>query len=91
MPYRFFIRSAAIAAAAVLLLAGTAAQRPDPMPDTARLEAMAARFAPVDIAADVSRLPDSERQALVKIVDAARQMDAIFLRQVWPGNDAMNI
>ena len=50
---------------------------------------MIARFAPVDIAADVSRLPDNERRALGKLVDAAAIMDALFLRQVWAGNDAM--
>jgi hypothetical protein len=59
------------------------------LPDAAELTRMAARFAPTDIGADVSRLPASERQALGKLVDAARVMDALFLRQVWAGNDAM--
>ena len=49
---------------------------------------MRARFAPVDIAADLSRLPDNERRALGKLVEAAAIMDALFLRQVWAGNDA---
>ena len=47
------------------------------------------RFAPVDIGADISALPDGERQALARLVDAARVMDALFLRQVWAGNDTM--
>ena len=47
---------------------------------------MAARFAPVDIRADVASLPASERAALAILVDAARHIDALFLRQVWPGN-----
>ena len=46
-------------------------------------------FAPVDIGADVSGLPDSERRALRHIIDAARVMDGIFLEQVWAGNPAM--
>jgi hypothetical protein len=50
---------------------------------------MTARFAPAEIGADVSRLADSERRALGKLVDAARIMDALFLRQVWAGNDAL--
>jgi hypothetical protein len=50
---------------------------------------MAGRFAPVEIRADVSRLPVRERQALAKLAGAARVMDALFLRQVWAGNDAM--
>ncbi len=48
-------------------------------------------FAPVDIGADLSGLPDSERRALGHIIDAARVMDGIFLRQVWAGNPAMLI
>ena len=46
-------------------------------------------FAPVDIGADLSALPESERQALAHIVDAARVMDGIFLEQVWAGNPSM--
>ena len=50
---------------------------------------MASRFAPADIRADVASLPESERRALAKLVEAARLMDSLFLRQVWAGNDAM--
>ena len=60
-----------------------------PAPDAARLTAMAARFAPVDIGADVSRLPANEQQALARIVEAARIMDPLFLRQVWAGNESL--
>ncbi|HUE89236.1 MAG TPA: hypothetical protein VMO26_24425 [Vicinamibacterales bacterium] len=48
-----------------------------------------ARFAPTDIAADVSGLPPSERQALAHMIEAAQVMDALFLDQVWAGNEAM--
>jgi hypothetical protein len=51
------------------------------------LQKMAARFAPAEIRADVASLPDNERQALAKLIDAARLMDSLFLRQVWAGND----
>jgi hypothetical protein len=47
------------------------------------------RFHPVDITADLSRLPESERAALVPLIEAARLMDALFLRQVWVGNEAL--
>jgi hypothetical protein len=47
------------------------------------------RFAPVEIGADISALPVSELQALAPLVDAARIMDALFLRQVWAGNETM--
>ena len=50
---------------------------------------MAARFAPVDLTADISTLPANERQALATLVEAARVFDALFLRQVWTGNEAL--
>ncbi|CAN5856199.1 hypothetical protein BH18ACI5_BH18ACI5_08110 [soil metagenome] len=53
------------------------------------LQTQIARFARVDIGADVSGLPENERKALGKLVDAARIMDSLFLRQVWVGNDAL--
>jgi hypothetical protein len=58
-------------------------------PDAARLRSLTARFAPVDIGADVSHLPVGEREALAALVDASRLIDALFLRQVWAGNDAL--
>jgi hypothetical protein len=61
----------------------------DTMPDADELERMTARFAPVDIEADLSALPGSERQALARMIEAARVFDALFLRQVWAGNQAM--
>ena len=59
------------------------------MPDTPRLRQMTARFAPVPIGADLSALPAGERQALAKLVEAARLFDPLFLRQVWAGNEAL--
>jgi hypothetical protein len=66
-------------------------QAPSPAPSAAELQAMSARFAPVEITADkdLKALPENERSALRKMVGAARVMDAIFLRQVWSGNDTM--
>ncbi|HYS26958.1 MAG TPA: hypothetical protein VEP46_15210 [Vicinamibacterales bacterium] len=58
-------------------------------PGADQLKNMAARFAPVDLSADVSKLPSNERQALAKLVEAAKVMDALFLRQVWAGNEPM--
>jgi hypothetical protein len=48
-----------------------------------------ARFAPTDLTADVAALPSNERQALVELLRAAQVMDALFLEQVWAGNEAM--
>ncbi|HEU4365054.1 MAG TPA: peptidase [Candidatus Krumholzibacteria bacterium] len=47
------------------------------------------RFAPVDISYDASILSAAEKDALAKLVEAARIMDEIFLRQVWGGNITM--
>ena len=58
-------------------------------PETQKLQTMAARFAPVDLTADVGKLPENERQALAKLIAAAKVFDALFLRQVWEGNEAM--
>ena len=76
--------------AGVLLVTAVAgAAPPEPAPDAARLRAMTDRFAPVDLAVDVSRLPASERRALARMIEAARVVDALFLRQVWAGNEPL--
>ena len=64
-------------------------QTAESLPSVREVATMASRFAPADIRADVSALPESERRALAKLVEAARLMDSLFLRQVWAGNDAM--
>jgi hypothetical protein len=56
-----------------------------------------ARFAPTEIgvpgiragAPDGGPLTPADRQALDKIVEAARLLDPLFLRQVWSGNAAL--
>jgi hypothetical protein len=59
----------------------------DPMLDN--IQAMTARFAPVDLTADLSSLPANEQRALAKMVEAGRVFDALYLRQVWDGNETM--
>ncbi len=54
--------------------------------DLASLQKIAVRFAPTELSADVSPLPAQDRAALAKIVEAARLMDTLYLRQVWAGN-----
>jgi Peptidase family M49 len=74
-----------------LLVGGVAfAQAPSsPMPDVSTLQTMTARFAPTDISADLSKLSAADRRVLAKLVEASKVVDALFLRQVWSGNDAM--
>jgi hypothetical protein len=83
----------------IVLLAvgcGSPATRPAPPPareaavsEQAKLEAAAARFAPTDIGADISTLPEHERQALARLVEAGWVIDGLFLRQVWAGNEGL--
>jgi hypothetical protein len=57
--------------------------------DLAELNAKIRRFAPTVITADTSRLSAGDRQALAKVVEAARLFDPLFLRQIWSGNVAL--
>jgi hypothetical protein len=57
--------------------------------ETARLEKMTARFAPTSIRADLSKLSAPDKRVLAKLVEASKLIDALFLRQVWVGNEAM--
>lgn len=89
-------RLTVIAVFTALIGSAPAAQEPVPtmptpvaIPSHAELTAMIARFAPVEIGADLSALPDAERAALAKLVEAARLMDGLFLQQVWAGNPAL--
>ena len=59
------------------------------LPDLAALQKMNARLTPVDLSADVSKLPAGERQALLHILQAAKLMDVLFLRQGWAGNESL--
>jgi Peptidase family M49 len=74
-----------VAVASVLAARGTSPA----VPDQAALATMTARFAPTDITADLTRLPAGERRALGKLVQASRIIDALFLRQVWAGNESL--
>jgi hypothetical protein len=47
------------------------------------------RFAPTILTANTARLSPGDRQALMKIIAAAKLLDPLFLRQVWSGNDEL--
>jgi len=48
------------------------------------------RFAPTTLTANTARLSAGDRKALKKIIEAARLLDPLFLRQVWSGNDELH-
>jgi len=60
-----------------------------PPPDAATLNKLSARLAPIDLTVDIKALPAGEQAALAEIVAAAKIMDALFLRQVWAGNETL--
>ena len=68
-------------ASALLFLAATAeaAAEPSPLPE----------LKPVAVEVDITGLPASEQAALVPLLRAARQMDGLYIRQVWPGTGAL--
>ena len=55
----------------------------------AELQKKIARFAPTVLTANTTRLSVKDRQALAKIIEAAKLLDPLFLRQVWSGNAAL--
>jgi hypothetical protein len=65
------------------------AQKSEALPDLAQLENMANRFAPTPLRVDTSRLSSGDRQALVKLIEAARILNDIFMQQMWDGNLAL--
>ena len=73
-----------LAAAILLPLAISAA-----VPDLAELNRMIARFAPAELKVDTSRLSTGDKQALTKLLEAARVIDKLFLNQRWSGNSAL--
>src|SRR4051795_511631 len=82
-------RAATIVAAAALAFASLGRGQGSAAPDTQKLQQMAARFAPTDITADLSKMSDADRRVLAKLVEAAKIVDALFLRQAWAGNESM--
>ena len=77
-----------LAMTAVLFASGTGVAAVQAAPTLPELQKMIARYAPVDVRVDVSVLPDNERQALVKIIRASQIVDALYLRQISPANEA---
>ena len=50
---------------------------------------MIARFAPAELKVDTSGLSAGDKQALQKLIEAARVIDSLFLTQRWSGNAAL--
>ena len=64
-------------------------ERAKGIPDLEELQKMSARLAPTPIRVETSRLSSGDRQALVRLIEAARILNTIFLNQMWSGNLAL--
>lgn len=62
------------------------ASTPQPAESEPDLATRVAQFAPAALTADVSDLPESERQALVHLIAASRLLDPVFDLQAWAEN-----
>lgn len=58
----------------------------DNNPSADQLNKMTARCAPTPISVDTSQLSDGDKQALVKLIEAARVIDPLFMEQLWSKN-----
>src|SRR5690242_13761728 len=65
------------------------AQKASSMPDLAQLQQMTSRFAPTSMRVDTSKLSSGDRQALVKLIEAARILNTVFMKQFWSGDLAL--
>jgi hypothetical protein len=59
------------------------------MPDLAQLKQMNARFAPVKLEYDTSRLSAGDRKALDKLIEAAHSLNFLFMDQLWNADRAL--
>lgn len=80
---KHFLAPLALAAAT---LCATVHAAPATAPE---LQAMARRFAPVDLTADTAKLSAGDRVAIAKLIEAAKIVDILQLRQRWSGNEAL--
>ncbi|TFW33495.1 dipeptidyl-peptidase 3 family protein [Massilia horti] len=78
-----------LAAAVTTAFAAETPTRPAGPASVNELNAMAKRFAPVDLTADTSALSAGDRVAIEKLIEAAKIIDTLQLRQRWANNEAL--
>jgi hypothetical protein len=73
-----------------LAVAETAAGKKESVdiPNLEQLQKMIARFAPTEVSADTSRLSPADQKAVLKLIQAARVLDDLYMTQLWKGNHA---
>ena len=56
------------------------------VPDLQALNQMSARFVPTPLKVDTSKLSRGDHKALIKLIQAARAINPLFMRQLWADN-----
>ena len=89
-----FIKVCSLATAIAVALVACTSPKEEPKVSeskapTSPLAAKIRQFAPTELSADTSHLSENDRKALDKLIEAARLLDPLFLRQVWSGNEAL--
>src|SRR3954466_7440895 len=59
------------------------------IPSLPELEKMQARYAPTELKVDTTHLSAGDKKALVKLLEAARVLDPLFMTQLWEGGPAL--
>jgi len=59
------------------------------IPNLPELEKMQARYAPTELKVDTTHLSAGDKKALAKLLEAARVLDPLFMRQLWEGGPAL--
>jgi hypothetical protein len=72
-----------------LILAVASAGSDTRNPTLPELNRMIARFARTELRVDTSALSAGDQKALIKLIEASRVIDDIFLTQLWSGNHGL--
>ncbi len=83
-----------VVVAVISIMAGAAplAQEPAKSQSPAKDNSLATkirRFAPTVMTANPTGFSPNDRKALEKIIEAAKYIDPLYLRQVWSGNEEL--
>ncbi len=73
----------------VFAISARAQNKESKYPDAAQLRAMTSRFVPTPIKVNTSELSAGDRKSLVKLIQAARILNTIFMQQYWSGDLAL--
>ncbi|MBI5545972.1 MAG: hypothetical protein HY901_18940 [Deltaproteobacteria bacterium] len=84
--FSLLLSSAAPSPAAVTPAPATPSTPEPAVPDLPKLQKMMGRFASTPLKVDLSKLSAGDRKALVKLIEASRVLDVLFMKQLWDGN-----